>query len=80
MVLRLREGDMFVFCGLIWVPYPYGWRRRSGLKPAVSLDREHGTLHVPDVERKMISDAGCGAGWRSRLIAPLYHHGELSEY
>ena len=37
------------FRGLILVPYSIGRAEISMDEPAVSLDREHGTLHIPDV-------------------------------
>ncbi|HXV84185.1 MAG TPA: GAF domain-containing protein, partial [Candidatus Binatia bacterium] len=82
VVLRLREGTNLVsraHFGPITVPTS---RVEISIdEPQYRWMRQHGTLHVPDVSEwndfQFFEQPHGTRAWRSRLTAPLHHHGEL---
>jgi GAF domain-containing protein len=82
VVLRLREGDSLVSRAHFGpIPVPANRSEINIDEPQYRWMREHGTLHVPDISKwNDFSWAPVPVGvrsWRSRLTAPLLHHGEL---
>ena len=77
VVLRLHEGDAMI-PRAHFGPVPLGQVEISIDAPQFRWMREHGTLHVPDVQAQndfpMLGSIG---GWRTLLNAPLRHQGEL---
>jgi GAF domain-containing protein/anti-sigma regulatory factor (Ser/Thr protein kinase) len=77
VLLRLREGDTMVRRAHFG-PIPISRVEISVDEPQQLWLREHGTLHIPDVQAQ--SDfpmVGSTANFRTFLNAPLRQHGEL---
>ena len=75
--LRLREGDALVAHGLISVRYPLLVAKLE-LREQHHRMREHGALHIPDVQaQNEFPDVGFLGNFRTFLAAPLLQHGEL---
>src|SRR5262249_54705888 len=80
IVLRLRHGDANV------VRAHFGSVPLAAGREAISINglhygwvREHGTLHIPDVntQRDVFPTVGSGSGARTFLIVPLRQQGEF---
>ncbi|MDZ4342789.1 MAG: GAF domain-containing protein [Candidatus Binatia bacterium] len=76
VVLRLREGPNFV-PQAHFGPIPILRIEISEEEPQYRLLREHGTLHVPDVQAHNELKPGVAGGWRTFLAVSLRQHGEL---
>ena len=64
--------------GLILVPYLLPALEISIDEPQVRWIREHGTLHIPDVQAQNDFPAlGSGSGSRTFLLVPLRQQGDL---
>ena len=76
VVLRLREGNSLV-ARAHFGPIPIGRVEISMDDPHFRWMREHGTLHIPDVASRTISQIVNISGWRTFLAVPLRQQGEL---
>jgi GAF domain-containing protein/anti-sigma regulatory factor (Ser/Thr protein kinase) len=77
LVLRLREGDNLIMRAHIG-SLSLGRAEISLDEPQYRWIREHGALHIPDLqEENEFPTIGPGRGWRSFLAAPLRQKGEL---
>jgi GAF domain-containing protein len=77
LVLRLREGDNLIMRAHIG-SLTLGRAEISLDEPQYRWIREHGALHIPDLqEENEFPTIGPGRGWRSFLAAPLRQKGEL---
>ena len=77
VVLRLHEGNIMV-ARAHFGPIPIGRVEISIDEPQFRWMREHGTLHIPDVARRTISQRWVpSATARTFLAAPLRQQGEL---
>ena len=74
--LRLREGNMLVSRAQFG-PVPPGRVEVSIDEPAPRWVREHGTLHVPDVNKQNDVQITNSSGSRSYLFVPLRQKGEF---
>jgi signal transduction histidine kinase len=76
VVLRLREGNLLVERAHFG-PIPTG-RVRSTDEPHFRWMRDHGTLHVPDVQAQNdFPTMGSAGNYRTWLAAPLRQQGEF---
>ena len=75
VVLRLREGDIMVSRAHIG-PIPMRREEISIDEPQFRWMREHGALHVPDVDTQNDFPT-LGVISRTILIVPLRQHGEI---
>jgi putative methionine-R-sulfoxide reductase with GAF domain len=76
--MRLREGDSLVSRAHIGpIPIPIGRQEISIDTPQFRWMREHGTLHVPDVDAQRNDFPTPGVLSRTILIVPLRQHGEI---
>jgi GAF domain-containing protein len=77
VVLRLHEGNTMVVRAHFG-PIPVGRAEINIDDPRFPWMREHGTLHIPDVRAQNdFPSVGPAAGWRTFLIVPLRHQGDL---
>jgi GAF domain-containing protein len=74
--LRLREGNKLVSRAQFG-PVPPGRVEISVDEPAPRWVREHGTLHVPDVNEQSDLQIANSSGSRSHLFVPLRQKGEF---
>src|SRR5262249_39999137 len=74
--LRLREGNKLVSRAQFG-PVPPGGVEISVDEPAPRWVREHGTLHVPDVNEQSDLQIANSSGSRSHLFVPLRQKGEF---
>jgi signal transduction histidine kinase/putative methionine-R-sulfoxide reductase with GAF domain len=74
--LRLREGNNLV-SRAHFGPIPYGRVEISVDSPNARWIREHGTLHIPDVNERKDLQTGNISGSRTFLIVPLRQKGEV---
>jgi GAF domain-containing protein len=74
--LRLREGNNLV-SRAHFGPIPYGRVEISVDSPNARWIREHGTLHIPDVNERNDLQTGNISGSRTFLIVPLRQKGEV---
>ncbi len=78
VVLRLKEGNTMV-ARSHFGPIGIANSQRSIDEPNYRWVRDHGTLHIPDVQaaQNEFPMFGVGGGFRTFLAAPLRHQGEL---
>jgi len=74
--LRLREGNKLVSRAQFG-PVPPGRVEMSVDEPAPRWVREHGTLHIPDVNKQNGVQIANSSGSRSYLFVPLRQKGEF---
>jgi GAF domain-containing protein len=74
--LRLREGNNLI-SRAHFGPIPYGRVEISVDSPNARWIREHGTLHIPDVNERNDLQTGNVSGSRTFLIVPLRQKGEV---
>jgi GAF domain-containing protein/anti-sigma regulatory factor (Ser/Thr protein kinase) len=74
--LRLREGNMLVSRAQFG-PVPAGRIEISVDDPAPRWVREHGTLHIPDINEQNDVQITNSSGSRSSLFVPLRQKGEF---
>src|SRR5262249_8969109 len=74
--LRLREGNKLVSRAQFG-PVPPGRVEISVDEPAPRWVREHGTLHVPDVNEQNDVQIANSSGSRPHLFVPPRHEGEV---
>ena len=79
VVLRLNENDSMVSRAHFGpIPIPIVYVEISMDAPPYRWMREHGTLHVPDVRAQNdFPMLGSEGGWRTFLLVPLCHQGEV---
>ena len=77
VVLRLREGDIMIPRGHFG-PVPITRVQISVDEPYFHWMREHGTLHIPDVNAQAeVSLANFSGNWRTVLYVPLRQRAEV---
>ena len=77
VVLRLREGDIMIPRGHFG-PVPITRVQISVDEPYFHWMREHGTLHIPDInEQAEVSLANFSGNWRTVLYVPLRQQREI---
>ena len=76
VVLRLREGNNLV-SRAHFGPIPRGRVEISVDSPNSRWMREHGTLHIPDVNERNDLQTGNISGSRTFLFVPLHQKGEI---
>jgi GAF domain-containing protein len=77
VVLRLREGDIMIPRGHFG-PVPITRVQISVDEPYFHWMREHGTLHIPDInEQAEVSLANFTGNWRTVLYVPLRQRTEV---
>ena len=77
VVLRLREGDVMV-CRAHFGPVPITRVQISVDEPYFHWIREHGTLHLPDVnEQSEVFLQNFSGNWRTVLYVPLRQRAEM---
>ena len=77
VVLRLREGDILIPRGHFG-PVPITRVQISVDEPYFHWMREHGTLHIPDInEQGEVSLANFSGNWRTVLYVPLRQRTEV---
>jgi signal transduction histidine kinase len=76
--LRLHEGNKLVARAHFGpIPIPIGREEISTDTPQFRWMREHGTLHVPDVDARRNDFPTLGVISRTILLVPLRQHGEI---
>ena len=76
--LRLHEGNKLVARAHFGpIPIPIGREEISTDTPQFRWMREHGTLHVPDVDARRNDFPTLGVIWRTILLVPLRQQGEI---
>ena len=79
LVLRLQEGNRSGFAGSFWF-HTLGRVEISIDEPQFRWMREHGTLHIPDVnEQNEFPIVRFGSGWRSSWSFPFVSRGNSLE-
>ena len=77
VVLRLREGDIMIPRGHFG-PVPITRVQISVDEPYFHWMRDHGTLHIPDInEQAEVSLANFSGNWRTVLYVPLRQRTEV---
>ena len=77
VVLRLREGDIMIPQGHFG-PVPITRVQISVDEPYFHWMRDHGTLHIPDInEQAEVSLANFSGNWRTVLYVPLRQRTEV---
>ena len=78
VTLRLHEGNILVIRAHIGpIPIPIGREEISTDTPQFRWMREHGTLHVPDVDARRNDFPTLGVISRTILLVPLRQYGEI---
>jgi GAF domain-containing protein/anti-sigma regulatory factor (Ser/Thr protein kinase) len=77
VVLRLREGDIMI-PHAHFGPVPITRVQISVDEPYLNWMREHGTLHIPDInEQTEVSLANFSGNWRTVLYVPFRQRAEV---
>jgi GAF domain-containing protein len=79
VLLRLRQGNSLVSRAHFGsIPIAIGRAEISIDEPRYRWMREHGALYIPDVRaQNEFPGIGSAGNFRTFLVAPLLHHGEL---